>query len=119
MANNTFTVINVVEDYSADNTGVNDTSDAINNALMAVPMVAPPNVAQGAIVYFPRGTYLINKPLRRHTSFTRCVGEGKDATVILLDHATWQGTISGAGPLSRTVFDYTSGGLTPPLVLRG
>lgn len=100
------TVINVTDPpYNADNTGATDTSDNINHALMDVPVGVQPNIAQGAIVYFPRGTYLINKPLRRHVSFTRCVGEGKDATVIFLDHATWQGTISPADPVGSFIFD--------------
>ena len=57
-----FTVINVVSEYSADNTGATDTSTQINNALAAVPVGVTPNIAQGAIVYFPKGTYLIQKP---------------------------------------------------------
>ena len=100
-----FTLINVVEDFHADNAGTSDTSDQINNAFLTVPASAPPNVAQGAIVYFPRGTYLINKPLVRQRSFTRCVGEGKDATVIRLDAATWTATISNADPAGSFMFD--------------
>lgn len=109
---NTLTVINVVEDYTADNTGVSDASDAINNALAAVPTGVSPNIAQGAIVYFPRGTYLINKPLRRQVSFTRCVGEGKSATVIFLNDAGWQGTVSPADPAGSFMFDLQSYSVT-------
>jgi len=45
-------VINVVTDYSADNTGASDTSDQINNALLAVPGPGSPNEAQGATEVF-------------------------------------------------------------------
>lgn len=107
------TVINVTDPpYNADNTGANDTSDAINNALAHVPVGVPPNIAMGALVYFPRGTYLINKPLMRHVSFTRCVGEGKEATVILIDVANWQPIISPADPVGAFVFDLQSYSIT-------
>jgi hypothetical protein len=103
------TVINVTNaPYNADNSGATDTSDAINAALAAVPVGILPNVAAGAIVYFPRGTYLINKPLRRQVSFTRCVGEGKNATVILLDPLNWVGTVSPADPAGAFIFDLES-----------
>ncbi|MBV8808673.1 MAG: hypothetical protein JO033_08360 [Acidobacteriaceae bacterium] len=101
----TLTVINVVEDYSADNTGATDTDDQINAALLNVPVGQPPNVAAGALVYFPRGTYKIKKPLIRQVSFTRCVGEGKVATVIKLDAANWQGIISPTDPAGSFIFD--------------
>jgi hypothetical protein len=99
------TVINVVDDWHADNTGRNDTSDQINMALAAVPSGPPNNPETGATVYFPRGQYLINKPLIRKVSFTRCVGEGKSASVILLDHANWSGTVSLADPVGSFMFD--------------
>jgi len=99
------TVINVVSDYSGDNTGATDTSTQINNALANVPVGISPNVAEGAIVYFPKGTYLIKQPLKRKVSFTRCVGEGKTSTVIKLDPATWQGTPSPADPTKSFIFD--------------
>ncbi len=99
------TVINVVSDYNADNTGATDTSTHINNALANVPVGVSPNVAEGAIVYFPRGTYLIQQPLLRKVPFTRCVGEGKNATVIKLDAANWQGTPSPADPTKSFMLD--------------
>ena len=111
-----FTVINVVSEYSADNTGATDTSTQINNALAAVPVGVAPNIAQGAIVYFPKGTYLIQKPLVRQVSYTRCVGEGKDATVIFLDHANWQGTPSPADPSRSYMFDLQSFSVTDCMI---
>ena len=47
------------------------------------------------------GTYLISKSLMREVSFTRCVGEGKDATTILLDPNNWIGTVSPAAFLLK------------------
>ena len=48
---NSLAVYNVVTDYQADPTGVNDSTTAINNAIAAAA------AASGAIVYFPPGTY--------------------------------------------------------------
>src|SRR5579863_8540057 len=109
-------VINVVTDYSADNTGASDTSDQINNALLAVPGPGSPNEAQGAIVYFPRGTYLIQKHLIVQVPFTRCVGEGKHATVILLDHANWQEALSPADTARAYMFDLQNFGVTDCMI---
>ena len=104
----TLTVINVVEDYSADNTGGSDAAPAINTALQAVPNGPPNNPSVGAIVYFPRGEYLIGSPLYRRASFTRCIGEGTTATKLKLDTATWQGVISPTDPVGSFIFDLAS-----------
>lgn len=76
-----FTLINVKQG-GAFGDGHTDDTTAINNGLAAVPVNNP---GTGATVYFPRGVYLISSQLIRTVSFTRCVGEGKDATTILLD----------------------------------
>jgi hypothetical protein len=109
-------VINVVTDYSADNSGATDTSTQINNALAAVPKSGSPNIAQGAIVYFPAGTYLINNTLVAQTPFTRCVGEGKDATVILLDAENWKGITSPADPTRSYMFDFQANAATDSMI---
>ena len=44
--------------YSADPTGVADSTTAISNALSAIP-------TGGGVVYLPAGTYLLNWPPRR------------------------------------------------------
>lgn len=64
--------INAVTQYGADPTGVADSTSAISNAIAAAP-------AQGAVVYFPAGTYKTtgghSVPLN-----VSVVGAGKNAT---------------------------------------
>ncbi len=112
--NGNLTVINVTDPpYNADNSGATDASHPINLALANVPTGSSPNVAQGAIVYFPPGTYLINNTLVAKTPFTRCVGAGKDATVILMNKASWPGIPSPADPNgSSYMLDFLAYGAT-------
>jgi glucan 1,3-beta-glucosidase len=76
------TVYNV-QDFGATGNGSTDDTADIQKALNAVP-AATPLIPSGAIVYFPRGNYLISQPLIRQQSNTRCVGEGINATTITL-----------------------------------
>ncbi|GME36743.1 Pectin lyase fold/virulence factor [Neofusicoccum parvum] len=64
---------NVVKDFNADNTGKNDASTAIQNAINAGPANGAPRsqqdngygtTGQPAVVYLPAGTYLLNSPLQ-------------------------------------------------------
>ncbi len=49
-------IINVVTDYSADNTGATDATTAINNAIAAANSAAT-STSNYRVVYFPAGTY--------------------------------------------------------------
>ena len=105
-----FTVINVT-DHGATGNGTTDDTAAINRALAAVPN-GPAPTPTGAIVYFPAGTYLISSPLIRLASWTRCVGEGKSATTILVNPADWADFVSPTNPTLGFVFDITSTSVT-------
>jgi hypothetical protein len=107
------TVINVKSDYGAHGDGVHDDTTAINNALAAVPTL--PSI--GAIVYFPAGAYLISAPLVRQVNFTRCVGEGKSSTTILVNSADWANFVSPVNPSLGFVFDIASTSLTDCAVM--
>lgn len=68
-------VLNVL-DFGADPTGTNDSASAIQAAITAN--------ASGGIVFIPKGTYKINTPLVKATSFVgpSLVGEGHDCTIL-------------------------------------
>jgi len=100
------TVINVT-DFGAVGDGLTDDTVAINSALMAVPSGGP-LIQGGAIVYFPAGTYMVSSPLVRQVSYTRCVGEGKDATTVKLAPTSWTGAPSMAEPDKSFIFDLLS-----------
>jgi hypothetical protein len=75
-APNTFNkVLNVVTDYAADNTGTNDASTAIQNALNATPTT-------GGIVYLPAGTYKIGTGLTVAHSSDQIITAGM-STILL------------------------------------
>ena len=105
-----FTVINVVTDYGAYGDGIHDDTAAINNALAAVP-------SGGAIVYFPGGQYLVSSPLVRQSSFTRFIGEGKGATVILVNPVDPNNFVSPVDSTLGCIFDIASTDLTDCAVM--
>jgi hypothetical protein len=107
-----FTVINVVTDYGAHGDGIHDDTAAINNALAAVPNGTSPPGTMGAIVYFPAGKYLVSSPLIRQSSYTRCVGEGKGATVISVNPADVNTFISPVDSTLGCVFDIETTAVT-------
>jgi hypothetical protein len=109
-----FTVINVVTDYGAVGDGVTDDTTAINNALLAVPNGA---TGVGAIVYFPAGAYRVSAPLVRRVSYTRCIGEGKSATVIVVNPADANNFISPVNSTLGCIFDIASTDLTDCAVI--
>src|SRR5579863_5552673 len=105
------TVFNVMTDYGAFGDGLTDDTAAINRAFAAVP---PPGVYTngGALVYFPSGTYLISGPLSRQVPYTRCVGEGKDSTVIRVNPSSWSGDPSPTEPGLSFIFDLAAPDVT-------
>lgn len=85
MSNNNSNFINVVTDFGADNTGTNDTSQALINAFNSI-------ATTGGTVFFPNGTYLIGKNTGKYVEFysnTHIIGE---ANVILRFHPELAGT---------------------------
>ncbi len=64
-----------VKDYSAKGDGITDDTAAIQRAIDAVP-VSTAFEAPGGVIYFPRGTYLISRPLRINKSYVTLTGPG-------------------------------------------
>lgn len=100
---NVVSAINVVTDFGADQTGVTDSTTAIQNALNAVP-------SQGGSVFFPRGTYKTSSVLTLK-KFTKAYGEGIPATVINSSSATnilqYIGTLDGGVYAPLVIEDMT------------
>ena len=111
------TVINVVTDYGAHGDGVHDDTTAINNALAAVPEGRWRREFPAPSVYFPAGKYFVSSPLIRQASFTRCVGEGKGASVILVNPADVNNFVSPVDSTLGCVFDIESTDLTDCAVM--
>lgn len=77
-------VFNVL-DYGADNTGVADSSAAIQAAVNATGNAATSN---GATVYLPAGTYKITKPIIIHQKDGLSItGDGRWATILQMSGA--------------------------------
>ncbi|KAI1325288.1 glycoside hydrolase family 55 protein [Xylariaceae sp. FL0255] len=75
---------NVVDDYGADNTGTFDTTEAINAAILNGNRCGEEcgsSFTQGAIVYFPPGTYLICTPIIQYY-YTQFIGDALDPPTI-------------------------------------
>ncbi|KAL3475080.1 pectate lyase superfamily protein-domain-containing protein [Aspergillus californicus] len=79
---------NVVKDYGADNTGQNDTSSAIQNAIRDGPSGGPARDAhamgttgQPAIIYLPGGTYKLKAALQLYVG-TVIVGDPTNPPVL-------------------------------------
>ncbi|PKY07913.1 putative exo-beta-1,3-glucanase [Aspergillus campestris IBT 28561] len=79
---------NVVKDYDADNTGKESASSAIQKAIQDGPVEGPGRsshkmgtTGQPAIVYLPKGLYLLNEPLQLYVG-TVIVGDPTDPPVI-------------------------------------
>jgi len=84
---------NVVEDFGADNTGESDTTEALNAASASwnsdsvggdrtrCGEECGNTFAQGAIVFFPGGTYKICSPVIQYY-FTQFVGDPNDMPII-------------------------------------
>lgn len=81
-----------VKDYGAVGDGVTDDYTAIQACLDAC------NTAGGGTVFFPRGTYLCNTPLRV-LGGTNIVGAGRDSCTILKDSTTTRAVAIVAGSL--------------------
>jgi hypothetical protein len=97
-------VINITDSpYNAIGDGQTDDTSAIQAALNAVPT----SPTSGAIVFAPPGTYLVSASLICQVSFTRFVGAGKNATIIMIANNSWKGFISSDG--RGFVFDLASG----------
>ncbi|KAI1272435.1 glycoside hydrolase family 55 protein [Xylaria sp. FL0933] len=75
---------NVVEDYKADNTGQSDASEAINAAIIAGNRCGKEcgsTFTQGAIIYFPSGTYKICSPVIQYY-YTQFIGDATNPPTI-------------------------------------
>ncbi|KAK8067581.1 glycan 1-3-beta-glucosidase precursor [Apiospora saccharicola] len=76
---------NVVTDFKADNTGASDTVEAINAAVEDGNRCGEEcgnTFSQGAIVYFPPGTYKICSPIIQ-LYYTQFIGDANDPPTIL------------------------------------
>ncbi|MGC2405897.1 MAG: glycosyl hydrolase family 28-related protein [Candidatus Cybelea sp.] len=97
-------MINITDSpYNAVGDGVMDDTTAIQDALDAVPT----SPTSGAIVYAPPGTYVVSSTLYRKVSFTRFVGAGKNATIIMIANNSWAGFNPPSG--GGFVFDLKDG----------
>src|SRR5262245_41664123 len=90
-------VINV-QDWGADPTGVSDSATPINSAIQLAYRSNPASrggFTQGATVFIPRGTYLLNSQVVLNNNTTignsslQIIGAGRDATIL-------KGSFSGA-----------------------
>ncbi|KDN67309.1 putative 1,3-beta glucanase [Colletotrichum sublineola] len=75
---------NVVDDYGADNSGDSDTSEALNAAIEdgnRCGMECGNTFSQGAIIYFPPGTYKICRPVIQ-LYYTQFIGDALDPPTI-------------------------------------
>ncbi|KAK1963446.1 pectin lyase-like protein, partial [Colletotrichum sublineola] len=74
----------VVKDYKADNTGATDTTEALNAAIEdgdRCGLECGNTFSQGAIIYFPPGTYKICRPVIQ-LYYTQFIGDPFDPPVI-------------------------------------
>jgi Pectate lyase superfamily protein/Carbohydrate binding module (family 6)/F5/8 type C domain/Abnormal spindle-like microcephaly-assoc'd, ASPM-SPD-2-Hydin/Fibronectin type III domain len=81
--------INAVTSYGADNTGVKDSTTALQNAINAAENATTPGT-----VYLPAGTYTISNPLSVNNVTVE--GAGEWYTVITGSHVEFAGNISPA-----------------------
>ncbi|KAK0629578.1 pectate lyase superfamily protein-domain-containing protein [Bombardia bombarda] len=75
---------NVVDDYHADNTGASDTVEAINAAIQDGNRCGKDcgsTFTQGAIIYFPPGTYKICTPIIQ-LYYTQFIGDPNNLPII-------------------------------------
>ncbi|KAK2598031.1 hypothetical protein QQS21_005868 [Conoideocrella luteorostrata] len=75
---------NVVDDFKADNTGEKDATEAINAAILdgnRCGQECGNTFSQGAIVYFPAGTYKICRPIVQ-LYYTQLIGDPNDRPII-------------------------------------
>ena len=71
-------VINVKTSFGAQGNGTTDDTQAIKNAIAAVGGTSYPN---GAVLYFPNGTYILSGQLNITTSKTILRGESRAGTI--------------------------------------
>lgn len=81
-----------VLDYGADNTGTNDTTSAIQNAINSIP--------SGAVLFFPSGTYKVSSTITLSNPVTLSALSAINTCVIQTSSAT------------ADVFSLTSGNIT-------
>ncbi|TFK33476.1 exo-beta-1,3-glucanase [Crucibulum laeve] len=103
---NGYTVFRNVKDFGAVGDGVHDDTAAINSAITSQNRCGgggcPSSTVSPAIVYFPKGTYLISAPIIPYY-YTQLIGDGKTPPT-LLAAATFDGmAVIDADP-------YTPGG---------
>ncbi len=79
-----------VKDYSAKGDGITDDTAAIQRAIDAAP-VSTAFESLGGVVYFPRGTYLISRPLRINKSYITLTGPGNMLVAELRTTSTMPG----------------------------
>jgi hypothetical protein len=102
-------LVNVVTDFSADNTGVTDAGPAIRNAINSL--------GSGGVVYLPAGTYKIVGSIKIGKNNIVLRGESPKRTKLLFENTTsWEGCISaityGRGEWQSVVSGYTKGSTT-------
>ncbi|KAI3336640.1 glycoside hydrolase family 55 protein [Xylariaceae sp. AK1471] len=107
-----YKVFRNVKDYGAKGDGTTDDTEAINNAVRDGPGrcidKCDSRTTHPAIVYFPRGTYLVSKPIVQ-TYYTQFVGDATNMPTI-----KGSADFEGMGVIDGNPYDYSTGQDPPP-----